>query len=347
MTSTVGPATSPGVVEPSAARPRGPTAGDPSSARSLHHTTVVTPEGVVLEFRVAGLGSRILAKGLDLVIQFVALVVTLIVAGMAAAGSPAVGIVVVVVSIFGVFYGYPALLEAYWDGRTVGKRVFGIRVITTEGAPVGLRHAAIRSMLATLDFWVPTPGGLIALTVALLSKRSQRLGDLAAGTIVVRDGGGGAGPVYFPPAVGAETFARTLDTSRLDARQYTLVREFLLRCGELAPPARQEVGLLLADRVAEAVSAPRPPWLDPERYLLSVVHAHQSRSLGPAGVIPPPPTTRPSQPPSPPPSWQASPPSWPGSTPAPPPATPVDLRHLPPPTGPPHGIPPGYRPGPR
>lgn len=266
---------------------RGPTAGDTSSARSLHHLRVVTPEGVVLDFRAAGIASRSLAKGLDLIIQFVALFLAIFVAVFSAIVSEAVAVVTIVVLVFVIFYGYPALLETWWDGRTVGKRLFGIRVITVEGAPVRFRHAAIRSMISTVDFFFPTPGGLIALFFALLTKRSQRLGDLAAGTIVIRESTSRASPVFFPPALGAETVGRNLDTSRLAAHHYTLVREFLLRANELLPESRAHLAEALADRVAVTTGNPRPVGLDGERYLVSIVHAHQSRH-GPGPPIPAP-----------------------------------------------------------
>ncbi|MDH3681259.1 MAG: RDD family protein [Acidimicrobiia bacterium] len=305
---------------------RGPTTADTSAARSLHHLTVVTPEGVVLDFRAAGIASRTLAKAIDLLIQFIGLLAAIFLAAFLSFVSEALAVVAIVVLLFGIFYGYPALLETFWDGHTVGKRLFGIRVITIEGGPVRFRHAAIRSLIGTFDFWFPTPGGLIAVSFVLLTKRSQRLGDLAAGTIVIREPRASQAPVFFAPAQGAEGVSRNLDTSRLDAHHYTLVREFLLRAGELMPDARWELGELLADRVAAYTGNPRPPGLDGERFLVSVLHAHQARFDDGSLAPPPPPPT------APPAVWQ------------PPPGPPVhvdggrqpvDLSRLPPPTGPP------------
>ena len=302
---------------------RGPTTADTSGVQSLHHLTVVTPEGVVLEFRAAGVASRTLAKGIDLLIQFVALIATIIMAAFSVLVSEAVAVVAIVVLVFLIFYGYPAVLETWWDGHTVGKKLFGIRVITTEGGPVKFRHAAIRSMISTVDFWFPAPGGLIALFFALLTKRSQRLGDLAAGTIVIREAKPHSAPVFFPPAYGAELVGQNLDTSLLDAHDYTLVREFLLRVGDLVPEARIDLAEQLAVRVTARTGNPRPSGLDAERFLQSVLHAHQARFRTEGDPLLPPPEAFPGGAPS---AYVGPPP---GAGP------PFDLSALPPPSGPP------------
>jgi uncharacterized RDD family membrane protein YckC len=307
---------------PSAQGRRGPTAGDPSAARSLHFSTVVTPEGVVLDFRAAGVGSRMLARGIDVILQGIAVLVSAFMAlilGLTA--GEAVGIASIVVLLFLVIYGYPALLETWWNGQTVGKRLLRIRVITVEGGPVGLRHSGIRALLETFDLWLPAPGGLVALTSALLTKRSQRLGDLAAGTIVIRVPKASPTPMYFAPAFGTHAYTSTLDTSQLAPQQYALVRELILRAGELLPEPRQQLAEALATNVAEVVGSPRAPGVDAQSYLASVLHAHQQRWVGGAATG----NGRQPAPPMPPPPVAARRPVPTG----------VDLGSLPPPTGPP------------
>ena len=98
---------------------------------------IVTPEAVVLEMRLATLGSRVLAILLDLSIQLSALFLLLLgLAGVTAATSASlptwIGVVIVTFLVFFVIFGYPAILETIWNGKTVGKRVLGIRVVTTS-----------------------------------------------------------------------------------------------------------------------------------------------------------------------------------------------------------------------
>ncbi|MEL7155631.1 MAG: RDD family protein [Actinomycetota bacterium] len=329
---------------------RGPTAGDPAAARSLHHITVVTPEGVVLEFRAAGVASRMMAVALDLAIQYVLIIVMALVGAFLAAFSPTVALVFVVVGFFLVFWGYPAVLETFWGGRTVGKRVFGLRVLTIEGGPVGFRQAAIRALLSLVDFWLPAPGGVVALVAALTTKNSQRLGDLAAGTIVVRNVKDAAPTFFFNPVVGAEAYGLTLDASRLAPEHYALAREFLVRAPDLLPSSRAALGADLADRLVRASGTPRPEGMSPEAYLQSLLFAHQRRaraseaepvgSIGYGPVGPPPgpsPTAGIGPPPAPSPTGLAGLPAPVGPPVTAPVTAPVasDLAGLPAPVGPP------------
>jgi uncharacterized RDD family membrane protein YckC len=244
----------------------------------VHHSTVVTPEGVVLTFRAAGVGSRLLAKFIDLIIQLAAIFGAVFLAAiMAAALGGAASVITIVLSLFVILWGYPIVLETLWDGKTVGKRVFRIKALTTEGGPIGLRHATIRALIGTIDFFFPTPGGLVALAFALGSKRSQRLGDLAAGTIVVRTPKGVQYPVFFAPARGAESYHTLVDPSRLRADHYSLVRECLLRANDLSAESWREISEMLASGIAEATGNPRPPGIYPEQYLVSILFADQER----------------------------------------------------------------------
>ena len=156
---------------------------------------VVTPEAVVLEFETAGVGSRLLAKLLDLIIEFVATFVIFFVIGRIFRDSgEAFAIIVVVLTIFGVLFAYPAVAEGFFDGRTIGKAAVGLRVVTDEGAPISFRHAVVRTLVGLVDFWIP-PGGAVAVLTVMLGSTDQRLGDLAAGTIVLRE------RTASPPAV--------------------------------------------------------------------------------------------------------------------------------------------------
>jgi uncharacterized RDD family membrane protein YckC len=121
---------------------------------------IVTPEGVLLEFAIAGIGSRSLGFLIDLAVR--AALLWLVFLGTAAGGIVVDETVLVVISIAAVFSAllvYPALFETVWNGRTPGKMAMGLRVVTVEGAPVRFRHAAIRSALGIVDFLLGAGSG--------------------------------------------------------------------------------------------------------------------------------------------------------------------------------------------
>ncbi|MEY2421539.1 MAG: hypothetical protein QOI95_1606 [Acidimicrobiaceae bacterium] len=250
---------------------------------------VVTPDAVVLEFEIAGVASRSLAQIVDLGVRFGLLYALAIVAaafGTASNSTPA--IVLLFVGLFLIVFGYPAILEARWNGQTVGKRVLGLRVVTVEGAPVRFRHASIRSLLQVVDFFLP-PVGVSATCVALLNRRNQRLGDVFAGTIVLRERTGAAFPVpvSFPPMHGFELYARSLDVGGVSPEQYAVVRSFLLRVAILTPAARSHLGIRLANVVALSMHHTPPAQVTPETFLVSVAAAYQLRQGGPPVPLPP------------------------------------------------------------
>src|SRR5436190_6515849 len=234
---------------------------------------VVTPEAVVLEFETASAASRSLAQAFDWGLVRVGLLLGLgFAVGLleqAVGTTPAV--VLFVVGIFLIIFGYPAFAETRWNGQTVGKRVCGLRVLTVEGAPVRFRHAAIRSVMQVVDFFLP-PIGVTATCVSLLNQRNQRLGDVFAGTIVLRERTGAAFPVpvSFPPLLGFEMYARSLDVGGITPDQYAAIRSFLLRVNTLTPGARAHLGTRLANAVATSMHHRPPATVSPEAFLVSV-----------------------------------------------------------------------------
>lgn len=248
---------------------------------------IVTPEAVVLDFETAGIASRALARVIDALLQAAGLFA---VALLAVALPGTAGIVVAIVGVAAVVLGYPALTEALTRGRSPGKAALGLRVVTAEGAPIGARHAFIRSVLGLVDFLL-VPGGLIAIASALLSARSQRFGDLVAGTIVLRERSAvpPAMAVWFHAPPGWEAYTANLDVSAVTDAQFRVVRSFLLRVHELAPEARVRLAERLAGPVAEVMQHRPLPGVSPELFLVCVAAARQQRAEPTAGWPPPPP----------------------------------------------------------
>ncbi len=160
---------------------------------------VSTPESIAFSYELAGLGSRFLAVALDLMIQLAVLVAGVTVVSLAAstaqkallryhipsALSESLFMATIIFALFFLFFGYFIFFEAFWDGLTPGKRALGIRVMRDEGYPIDFMSSFIRNLIRCLEFGLGFY--LLSAASALLSQENKRLGDFAAGTIVVRE----------------------------------------------------------------------------------------------------------------------------------------------------------------
>lgn len=242
---------------------------------------VVTPEAVPLQFPEANVGSRAISYLLDISAVVGILILLNVTIGYLYDGSGAVpgwvAITALVLVNFAVYLGYPIAFETLWRGRTPGKAALGLRVVTVEGAPVRFRHAAIRAALGMVDFFITS--GIGALATALFSKRHQRLGDMVAGTVVLRERTAGPPPraATFSIPPGAEAYASTIDTAGLLPGDYEAVREFLLRTSTLRPDVRNDIGRRLATAIAAKLHHTAPPSVSPELFLVCVAARHQQR----------------------------------------------------------------------
>jgi len=162
------------------------------------NVSVRTPESIAFYYELAGLGSRFLAVAIDIVIQSIVAVVFVLLAMWATPGAQALGkmlhldastsaAVVLAIAIIGLFLlqvGYFVVFELLWNGQTPGKRLIGIRVVRDGGYPVAFMDSTIRNLIRVVEFALAYVPSIVS---ALLSSENKRLGDLAAGTIVVRD----------------------------------------------------------------------------------------------------------------------------------------------------------------
>lgn len=149
-----------------------------------------TPEGVGIGLRVAGPVPRALAWALDTLIRlafYVALAMVLLPLGRVGTG-------LYLILLFAAEWFYPVVGEVFFNGATPGKRALGLRVIHDNGTPVGLTASLIRNLLRFVDF-LPLAYGF-GLVTMVMNRDFKRLGDLAAGTLVVyRDDGAAPPPV--------------------------------------------------------------------------------------------------------------------------------------------------------
>jgi uncharacterized RDD family membrane protein YckC len=212
--------------------------------------TIATPEGVELELPLAGIGSRAIGLLVDTLIESVVLVAA-VVAALALGGITGAGIVAAFAVLL--IIAYNVLFEVLGGGRTPGKRAAGLRVVMDGGAPVGLRASLIRNVFRLLEgvlLYVP------AMIFVLATRNNQRAGDLAAGTLVIRDAPretGAPAPEAPPPA---ETTA-SWDVSGVQDDELAVVRAFLARRAQLAPHARRELAQQLAAKLRPRVAGVR------------------------------------------------------------------------------------------
>jgi uncharacterized RDD family membrane protein YckC len=311
---------------------------------------IVTPEAVLLEFETAGVGSRTAAELIDVAVQLTLLLLMSLavsfLAGVVGGGSGVVAAILFLVLTFLVILGYPVAFESLWNGRTLGKAALGLRVVTVEGGPVRFRHAAIRGILGLFSLWITF--GSVAVLSVILTARNQRLGDLAAGTLVLRErtaSATAAMAMSFPAPRGYEAYVTSIDVSALTSDQYGVIRSFLIRVLDLTLAARSALAVSLANRTAEQLHHTPPPGVAPEIFLACVAAAYQIRHGGPApATFAPPPSfyPRPSSSPPPPPPPAHAYPQTPPAYPQTPPAYPQTPPAYPPP-GPP-AAPPGWGP---
>src|SRR5207245_4329961 len=240
--------------------------------------TIETPEQTALEFAVAGIGSRFLALALDTLIQmlvgFVALfggifVISLISAAMPKAGMW--GAAILILFFFLLYFGYFALFEIIWNGQTPGKRKAGIRVIKDSGRPLTPAESIGRNLMRIVD-WLPAFYA-VGIVCAMLTRGNKRLGDLVAGSLVVRESSfsdlksgwqssqAPSGPALSP-----------LGAGRLSAQECSLIDSFLNRRFDLEPDVRFRIACELFCRLKPKLTLPAENTLSTERILEALAY---------------------------------------------------------------------------
>jgi len=265
---------------------------------------LVSGEGVALDLSRAGVGSRMVATVLDLLVQLVALLILLIVDGAIGSGDDAALAALVIGELVLVLAGYPIGCEWLSRGRTVGKAALGLRVVRDDGGPIGFRQALVRGLAGLL---LEKPGLLPPLSTAAglatlaFSSSSKRIGDFMAGTFVVSERAGSRrallAPVLGVP-VPLQPWAMSLDLSGLDDQLALGLRQFVFRASQFSPAARDGMGADFRARVL-AVTSPPPPADTPTPALLIAVLAERRRraEFAPAATMPMAPTAPPVVPP--------------------------------------------------
>lgn len=247
-----------------------------SDHASLTADDTVTGEAVAFDLPAAGIGPRMLAGLLDVVLTLLALVLLLFLGLLAAAQTDAALLHVATIgSVVLALLVIPTTVETLSRGRSPGKWTMGLRVVRDDAGPITAQHAFVRALVAVVETYLLTGAG--AFFSILLSPRGKRLGDHAAGTYVVHE----RVRLVLPPPVAMpqhlQTWARNADIAALPTSLALGVRQFLGRAPTLSPAARQELGRRLAARAGEHVAPPPPPGTHPELFLAAVLAARRER----------------------------------------------------------------------
>jgi len=290
---------------------------------------VVTGEAVALELPVASFPGRLLALIIDLIVQAALGLVAAI--GIAVLMSRLNGDYLAAIVAGGyllITVVYATMWETITRGKTPGKMALGLRVVGDDGSPERFRQALVRSLVGLLEIYSLPP---VALITSIVSAKGKRLGDIFAGTYVLQErmpARAALPPIFavVPPPL--TVWAQSLQLSGLTDQTADAASSYLRRFAELTPPARETLGIQIANAVAAEVSPPPPIGTPPPAYLTAVLAVRRERDPGRAraslplpSVPPPPPPPPPVPPPGTLPPRIAAPSTQPAAAPAPAPAT--------------------------
>ena len=227
------------------------------------YVSIDTPENVTVGYEVAGIGSRMMAYTVDFIVRYVpffALLIAMLLGGFVLADLMQFGqflIVLAIIAFFAVHTLYFILFEAFSRGQTPGKRLLGLRVVQENGRPASLQAVIVRNLLRVIDGVPQLPFGLygIGMAVMFINRKSQRLGDLAGGTVVVKE------RAYSEQNVVALGYgAAHYDPPETDlgidvtAEEFELVQRFLARQGSMPRAVQMDLGR----KILEGVAARQP-----------------------------------------------------------------------------------------
>lgn len=255
--------------------------------RFFNRITLQTPESVELEFTLAGIGNRALALlmdyialGFTLMVFWVAWGIFTVIITDTFRNVRNVGLWLFAIAFFlnfCIYMGYFVFFEVLWQGQTPGKRYTKIRVIRDDGRRIGIQQATLRSLLRPIDDIM-----FIGAFLIMLGRKEKRLGDMAAGTVVVQEEYLVAA-TNFPISEKAKELATELpqiaNLSLLFPDDFATVREYLQRRKDMATTAKNELSLHLARQIRNIIDLKDlPEGLTPDVFLEAIYLAYQQQT---------------------------------------------------------------------
>jgi uncharacterized RDD family membrane protein YckC len=242
-----------------------------------------TPERVAVSLELAGIGSRAFAWLADALCIFLLMVTALLLYSISGdlirdvQALSFAGQLLAIVAVFMAGWGWDVAWETLGGGRTPGKRLAGIRVVRADGGPPGLGESLVRNALRVVELPVAYAPAILAVA---LGARRQRLGDLVAGTLVVRQGRFDLSRYDVAAVEGGHRFPELRARARvaLDAAGFERLSDFLRRRAELEPGARARVASRLAAALARRAGVDEPPAGEAEAFLEALLAWHAEGS---------------------------------------------------------------------
>jgi uncharacterized RDD family membrane protein YckC len=237
---------------------------------------LVTGEAVALDLPAATVGIRVASGLVDVLALGLLLGLVFLIAGVVVGSSDeALFAVAAVVSTVLVLVVAPTTMETLTRGRSLGHLAFGLRTVRDDAGPISFRHAFMRALVGVVEIWVLS--GVPAFACALVTSRGKRIGDVVAGTYVVRERFSFPvlRPAPMPPHLAG--WAANADIAPLPDGVSLAVRQFLGRAAGLNPASRAALGTQLLEQVMPHVAPPPPPGQHPEALLAAVIAERRRR----------------------------------------------------------------------
>ncbi|WP_168583365.1 RDD family protein [Gephyromycinifex aptenodytis] len=239
---------------------------------------VVTGEAVLVELPVAGPAVRLLSGGIDVVLAVIILVILFFAAAPLLEGlDEAAGMASILVLSLGVLIGLPTVCETLTRGRTLGKKILGLRSVRDDGGPIDFRRALTRNLIGFVEIYLLS--GIPALICALVTSPTRRLGDIGAGTYVAHERVDLVLPEPVQMPAQLAQWAAGADIGPLPDPLVAQMRAALRQGEQFTPETTRRLAETLAHDVRDYV-LPHPPSETPPLDLIKAVLAERRRRAG-------------------------------------------------------------------
>ena len=232
----------------------------------MNDYTVKTPEQVDISYTVAGLGTRFLALVVDMILQYILLLVLFLSLAMLFGANTSEDfaewyIAFIIISVALVTGGYFIFFELLLKGRTPGKALLKLRVVRKDGRAADVSGILIRNLIRIIDY-LPLFYAVGMITI-FINKDCRRLGDIVGGTVVIAEG--------KKVSLGSVLAISSAQTNTLSDKEYAIIRDFIERSKGMAPESKSKLAAGIALPLYDRFNIPQDERGAPEHFLRSLL----------------------------------------------------------------------------